>query len=289
MKSIGKASFPLLVLTLLSCSGPSTSASLSESESKEDSFDASSSSVYEKIDMADINAKFYGPIAHRGYHGSSNPKNSMSAFKEAAKVGFAIETDVHITADDALIISHDSYLEGYGNIETNDFEDIRSNVLLENGEELPSLGEAFEFSKETDTPIFLELKTFSPDEENPLRLANAVLKEARKYEISAKNLLICSFSWEAIIPFLCSEYAAGLFISNGTNKELIGTVLAAESPTANYPDFVAAGYDVTPKAECKSYRQKGHKVFSWTLISQSMYDEQQTISDGFIFEGFFPV
>ena len=280
-----------LSFLLASCSvgTPESKGSSDQGENEEaSSTEDLSSQGASKVEMAEINPKFYGPIAHRGYHDETNPGNSMNAFRAAASKGFAIETDVHITADDGLIISHDSLLQGYGNIESNDFEDIRNNVLLEDGEELPSLEETFAFSKETGTPIFLELKTYAPDEDNPLRLAHAVLSEARRCEISPKNLLICSFSWEAILPFLSSEYAAGLFISNGTNKELIETVLAAEAPTENYPDFVAAGYDVTPKEECKSYRAKGYKVFSWTLTSQAMLSEQKNISDGYIFENFLP-
>lgn len=45
-------------------------------------------------------------IAHRGYK-ASHPENTMSAFKGAVEVGaHAIETDIHITKDGVVVLSH---------------------------------------------------------------------------------------------------------------------------------------------------------------------------------------
>lgn len=49
-------------------------------------------------------------IAHRGYK-AKFPENSMLAFDEALKAGAqALETDVHITKDDVVVLSHDPTL-----------------------------------------------------------------------------------------------------------------------------------------------------------------------------------
>lgn len=295
MKNAHTPIFLLSLLTLCACGQPaqpssSETPSVSEeaSSAAPSSSEASESPAPEKVRMEDLNPRFYGPIAHRGYHDESNPRNSINAFRAACEHGFGIETDVHITADDKLIISHDSMLTGYGYIETNEFEDIRNNVLLEDGEMLPSLEETYECVKETSTPLLVELKTFNLDDENPSRLGNAVLEETRRLGVDPKNVIFCSFSWEAILPILDSEYAAGLFISNGTNKELIDPVLGEQEGLENPPDFVAAGYDVLTNPKCVSYRGNGHKVFSWTLTSQSMYDQVKDSSDGYIFENFLP-
>ena len=296
MKSLNTPLFLLSLLSLCACS-PSAPSSSESFSSFEESFSTesissegalSSSEAPSKVKMEDLNPRFYGPIAHRGYHDETNPKNSLNAFRAACEKGFGIETDVHITSDDKLIISHDSMLTGYGNIETNEFEDIRNNVLLEDGEMLPSLEETYECVKESSTPLLVELKTFGLDDENPTKLGNAVLAETRRLGVDPKNVIFCSFSWEAILPILDSEYAAGLFISNGTNKELIDPVLGEKDGLQNPPDFVAAGYDVLTNPKCVSYRSHGHKVFSWTLTSQSMYDQVKDSSDGYIFENFLP-
>lgn len=45
-------------------------------------------------------------IAHRGYK-ASFPENTMGAFKGAAEVGaHAIETDLHLSADGVVVLSH---------------------------------------------------------------------------------------------------------------------------------------------------------------------------------------
>ncbi|GAB7365962.1 hypothetical protein MBLNU230_g7290t1 [Neophaeotheca triangularis] len=50
-------------------------------------------------------------IAHRGYK-AAYPENTMSAFRGAMKIGaHAIETDLHITSDDIIVISHDPTLQ----------------------------------------------------------------------------------------------------------------------------------------------------------------------------------
>lgn len=47
--------------------------------------------------------------AHRGLHkiDKSIPENSLPAFDAAAKIGYGVELDVHITADGQLVVFHD--------------------------------------------------------------------------------------------------------------------------------------------------------------------------------------
>ncbi|KAL8730927.1 MAG: hypothetical protein Q9166_003717 [cf. Caloplaca sp. 2 TL-2023] len=50
-------------------------------------------------------------IAHRGYK-AQHPENTMGAFRGAAKAGaHAIETDVHLTKDGIVVLSHDAALK----------------------------------------------------------------------------------------------------------------------------------------------------------------------------------
>src|SRR4051812_13377894 len=53
------------------------------------------------------------PIAHRGYHDlrSGRPENTLAAFEAAASARYAIECDLHISADGVPIVFHDEQLE----------------------------------------------------------------------------------------------------------------------------------------------------------------------------------
>ncbi|HEV7415201.1 MAG TPA: glycerophosphodiester phosphodiesterase family protein, partial [Tianweitania sediminis] len=53
------------------------------------------------------------PIAHRGYHdlNKSRWENTLSAFKAAIDHNFAIECDVHLSADGVPIVFHDDELK----------------------------------------------------------------------------------------------------------------------------------------------------------------------------------
>ena len=50
--------------------------------------------------------------AHRGLHKKDKtvPENSLAAVRRAVKAGYGVEMDVHITADDQLVVFHDDTL-----------------------------------------------------------------------------------------------------------------------------------------------------------------------------------
>lgn len=50
-------------------------------------------------------------IAHRGYK-AKHPENTMGAFQGAVKAkAHAVETDIHLTKDDVVVLSHVSVAE----------------------------------------------------------------------------------------------------------------------------------------------------------------------------------
>ena len=61
-------------------------------------------------DIAWINER---PIAHRGYHDLNKTRweNTLSAFAAAVERGFAIECDVHLSADGVPVVFHDDDLK----------------------------------------------------------------------------------------------------------------------------------------------------------------------------------
>src|SRR5690606_25227319 len=63
--------------------------------------------------MTDISWLAERPIAHRGYHDQNGRRweNTLSAFDAAIERGYAIECDVHLSADGVPVVFHDDTLE----------------------------------------------------------------------------------------------------------------------------------------------------------------------------------
>lgn len=60
--------------------------------------------------------KFPQTIAHRGYK-AQHPENTMGAFVGAVKAGsHAIETDIHLSKDDVVVLSHVRQYNAYQDI-----------------------------------------------------------------------------------------------------------------------------------------------------------------------------
>lgn len=107
--------------------------------------------------------------AHRGAGGYC-PENTMASFKRAIELGCdAIETDVQMTKDGALILMHDEMVNrttsGAGLIKDHSFEEIRkldagSWFSREyQGEKVPTVEELLELASENNIAINFEIKT----------------------------------------------------------------------------------------------------------------------------------
>lgn len=102
-------------------------------------------------------------IAHRGQwtEGPRAPENSLAAFDEAAGNGFAVELDVHHSADGVAVIIHDDDLERMtgepGLVSDLTRTELRKRRLLGGDERIPTLKEALELI-DGRVPVFVEIK-----------------------------------------------------------------------------------------------------------------------------------
>ena len=122
------------------------------------------------------------PIAHRGLH-IDFPENSLSAFRAAAEHGYAIETDVRLSADGRLVIFHDDDLARM----TGDARAVREcsvpelkRLRLEGSEEqIPLLSEALK-AVGGRVPLLIEIKNMAGVK--PKKIAAALFKALEHYE-----------------------------------------------------------------------------------------------------------
>ena len=96
-------------------------------------------------------------FGHRGAMGYA-PENTLASFRKAVELGVeAIELDVHLTADDELVVLHDPCLErttsGRGQVHALTLEEIRALDAGAHfgpefaGERVPTLGEVLEWAR----------------------------------------------------------------------------------------------------------------------------------------------
>ena len=101
--------------------------------------------------------------AHRGLHteDGSVPENSLPAFRAAAEAGYAVEMDVHLTADDRLVVFHDDTLERMcgvqGVIDDFTLAELRALRLGKTDCVIPTFAEALE-ALGGRVPLLLEVK-----------------------------------------------------------------------------------------------------------------------------------
>jgi glycerophosphoryl diester phosphodiesterase len=102
------------------------------------------------------------PIAHRGLHGPGAIENTASAFAAAITAGYAIETDLQISADGEAIVHHDAALgrltEGSGRLAAMTAADLKRVPFKETADRMLTLGELLDMVAGRAT-LVMELKS----------------------------------------------------------------------------------------------------------------------------------
>lgn len=105
-------------------------------------------------------------LAHRGYS-AKYPENTMEAFIKAYEQGFdGVETDVHLTLDDELVLIHDEKINrtstGKGYVKDHTLKELRNynfNYKAYGEYHIPTLKELLEFIQDKEFVVNIESKT----------------------------------------------------------------------------------------------------------------------------------
>ncbi len=104
------------------------------------------------------------PIAHRGFHDTElrRPENSLAAFAAALEAPYAIECDLHPSADGVPMVFHDENLDRLtkqiGNIRDLPAADLKQFALAGTKERIPTLADLLSLTNGA-VPLILELKS----------------------------------------------------------------------------------------------------------------------------------
>ena len=154
-------------------------------------------------------------IAHRGaWKAGGLPQNSIAALKEAIVMKcYGSEMDVHMTADSAIVVNHDTDYHGM-NIQKTTLAELRK-FKLPNGETLPLLSDFLKvISRQKATKLILEIKPSVRGKEWAMATVAKVVEEVNKHEAASQTIFI-SFNWPMckelvrLIPNAAVQYLNG--------------------------------------------------------------------------------
>lgn len=239
--------------------------------------------------------------AHRGLHGDGVPENSVAAFRRARERGFGVELDVHLTADDELVVIHDSELGRMcgccGVVEEMTLGELRECRLAGTDERIPTLDEALSVFEcdptgESELPPFVivELKT---------RGGNADALCERTMACLDEHLVrFCAESFDPRVvmwlrrhrPEVIRGQLAQNFLEDDWRplyQRVGGTALLSNA--AARPDFVAYRFrDRNNAAVRLSCDVLGAHLVEWTVRSKEELAQCEAEGAVAIFEGFLP-
>ena len=154
-------------------------------------------------------------VAHRGAWKTQHlPENSITSLKEAIRIGCTgSEFDVHLTADDSLVVCHNDDYQGMVIEKTNYVQLLTKS--LSNGEKIPTLREYLLVGNtQHNTRLVLEIKKSIIDNNRTLVLTKKCVDEVHRLD-AQKNIVYISFDYAACLKVRELDKDANIQYLNG--------------------------------------------------------------------------
>ncbi len=231
-------------------------------------------------------------IAHRGLHDNRGdaPENTMLAFERAVGEGYGIETDVHLTNDNVLVLHHDHLLKRScgreGRLEQTDYKDIKDLKVFGSKQGIPKLQDFLEMVN-GQVPLVVELKAEPGDDVE-------LLCSETCFFLDSYEGLFCIESFNPIVVRWFKKHRPqmlrGQLAQRGELPGPLGFLLSVcFFNFLTRPDFIAYRWQDSQTLRFKLLR----KVFkattvAWTIKSEEELRQMQDRFDVFIFDSFEP-
>lgn len=196
-------------------------------------------------------------VAHRGAWKAKNlPENSIASLKYAIQLKcIGSEFDVHMTADDVLVVNHDQTYNGL-NIEKVTYKQLLD-FKLSNGEKIPTLKDYLNSGKNSYTRLVCEIKPASSVERGRI-VAQKVYELVRSMKMD-KYVDYISFDYEMLLKIRSLDSKAHLQYLNGTKSP---TELKADK--INGADYHFSVFKRNPDWITES-KKLGLSLNAWTV------------------------
>lgn len=210
-------------------------------------------------------------IGHRGARGYA-AENTLSSFEKAIDLKVdGIELDVHLSADDELMVIHDETIDrttnGKGLVNSFTKAELQ-NFSIEGKEKIPTLSAVFDL---VDRRCFIniELKTF----ETAAKVVALIEKYVREKHWEYTDFIVSSFNWDALeeVNFVNPEIPIAVLTETDLDKALaFAKIIQAK---AINPDFQLLNIENTKKLQ-----QNGFKIFPWTVNETADIERMQSFN-----------
>jgi glycerophosphoryl diester phosphodiesterase len=234
--------------------------------------------------MRDISWLSRRPIAHRGYHDLNRQRweNTLSAFDAAIEKDYAIECDVHLSADGVPVVFHDDTLQRLTGQEGSVFDKTGAELgqlkVGGTGDHVPTLAEMLE-RVGGRVPLVIELKGI---EGKDAGLVAAVASALADYP---GDVAIMSFDHWLVRDF--AKSAPGIPGGLTAHGRTIRDLEAHFSMLAHPISFVSFGVMDLPNPFVTFVREKmAMPVITWTVRDEWARDVTTAHADQMTFEGF---
>lgn len=233
--------------------------------------------------------------AHRGLYDNEHgiPENSMAAFRRAVDKGYGIELDVHLTADNQLVVFHDDTLTRMcgmnKKISSFLYSDLMQLRLLGTEEGIPLFKDVLELI-DGKVPLIIELKV---DGSNQNLLCPLVWQLLSRYKgdycIESFHPFVLQWFKRHEPQVVRGQLSCNFFKENPHCDIVLFLMSNLMTNFFTHPDFIAYKYlDLDNLAVI--YNRKLFHIMTvvWTIPGKPTYDRFKNKVDAMIFEGFEP-
>ncbi|MBN9274662.1 MAG: glycerophosphodiester phosphodiesterase [Mesorhizobium sp.] len=236
--------------------------------------------------MTDLSWLPARPIAHRGLHDMNKTRweNTLSAFEAAARRGYAIECDVHLSSDGVPVVVHDDDLKrltGHdGFVWQRTAAELGALKVGGTSDHVPTLREMLDLV-DGRVPLVVELKGIPGRDQGLVARVGAMLKryKGKAAIMSFDHWLVRDFAKDAPgIPGGLTAY--------GRDNSLIEAHFAMLAHDIAFTSYAAGDL---PNPFVSFVRDRlGMPVITWTVHDQPAVDLTFRYADQMTFEGFEP-